>query len=261
MTVRIGTRGSRLALVQAQLVADALRGKGVAAQIIVVSTPGDADRRAPLSELGRGAFTDTLSRMLAEGTLDAAVHSAKDLPTDCTHDHFFCLPRADARDALVGDVVSPRRVGTGSARRAAAVGKLFAQAQMLPVRGNVDTRLKKLRAGEFDALVLACAGLDRLRADLEGLSLLRLPPAVCVPAPCQGIIAVEGACGELINDAGAFRAAQIERALQRRLGGGCADGVGAYFDGTTLYAQKDGVIRSVRYAGEKSIASLAEAFA
>ena len=263
MTVRIGTRGSRLALAQTALVADALRAQGVAAEIVVVHTRGDREADMPLAAIGRGAFTDILSDMIARGELDAAVHSAKDLPTEAGRDNFFCLPRADARDALVRREADEavRRVGTGSLRRAAAVKTLLPQAEVLRVRGNVDTRLQKLRTGAFDALILAAAGLDRLGMDEKGLVVTRLSPEVCVPAACQGIIAVEGACGELIHDEETGRAAQIERTLQRLLGGGCTNGVGAYFDGETLFAQKDGVIHSLRYTGAESIRALAEAFA
>ena len=134
--LKIGTRGSALALAQAKLAAEALRAKGVESELVVVRTRGDADLHSSLSEIGRGAFTDIFSEMIARGELDIAVHSAKDLPTDAAHDGFFCLPRADARDALLvrsGSVLPPCgealregagkasfRIGTGSPRRAAA---------------------------------------------------------------------------------------------------------------------------------------------
>lgn len=261
MKVRLGTRGSRLALAQAELAAAALRRAGCETEIVVVRTRGDERTDMSLSELGRGAFTDIFREKLARGELDVAVHSAKDLPTDEGHDGFFCLPRADARDVLLSlpgrEVL---RVGTGSPRRAAFAASRFPAAQVLPVRGNVDTRLKKLRAGEFDALILAAAGLARLGAELSGLTAESLPPALCVPAACQGIIAVEGACGALVNDEEASQASRVERALQRALGGGCTGGVGAYFDGALLYAQKNGVIHTRPYAGEESILRLAEEF-
>ena len=120
MILKIGTRGSRLALAQAELAAAALRRAGCETEIVVVRTRGDERTDMPLSELGRGAFTDIFREKLARGELDAAVHSAKDLPTDEGHDNFFCLPRADARDVLLSlpgrEVL---RVGTGSPRRAA----------------------------------------------------------------------------------------------------------------------------------------------
>lgn len=260
--LKIGTRGSALAVAQARLVQDAYRKRGVESELVIVRTRGDADLTSPLSEIGRGAFTDVFSEMIASGELDVAVHSAKDLPTDEAHDMFFCLPRADARDALL--TLAGRevlRIGTGSPRRAAAVQKLFPQADILPVRGNVDTRIQKMLAGEYDALVLACTGLDRLGFAHPEIRVERLAPTMCVPAACQGIIAVEGEAGRLVHDAGTGGTARIERACQRLLGGGCTGGVGCYFDGTTLYAQKEGVIRFTSYRDARDISALAEAFA
>lgn len=259
MILKIGTRGSRLALAQARIAQAAFAAVHIESELVVVHTRGDLDCVSPLSEIGRGAFTDVFSGMIARGELDVAVHSAKDLPTDEAHDGFFCLPRADARDALL--TVKGRRVvriGTGSPRRAVTAA-LFAGARVLPVRGNVDTRIRKLKAGEYDALVLACAGLERLGFSDEEVEVTPLAPSVCVPAACQGIIAVEGAAGECIHAEETGRAARIERACQRLLGGGCAGGVGCYFDGVTLYAQKEGVIRSIPF-GEGAAERLAEEF-
>ena len=259
--LKIGTRGSALAVAQARLVQEAFMKQGAESELVIVRTRGDADLSSPLSEIGRGAFTDVFSKMIASGELDVAVHSAKDLPTDEAHDVFFCLPRADARDALL--FAAERevlRVGTGSPRRAAAVQKLFPRATILPVRGNVDTRIQKMLAGEYDVLVLACAGLDRLGVAHPAIGIERLDPTVCVPAACQGIIAVEGETGRLIHDAATGETARIERSCQRLLGGGCTGGVGCYFDGTTLYAQKEGVIRSAVYRDARDILTLTEAF-
>ena len=259
MILKIGTRGSRLALAQARIAQAAFAAVHIESELVVVHTRGDLDRVSPLSEIGRGAFTDVFSGMIARGELDVAVHSAKDLPTDEAHDGFFCLPRADARDALL--TVKGRRVvriGTGSPRRAVTAA-LFAGARVLPVRGNVDTRIRKLKAGEYDALVLACAGLERLGFSDEEVEVTPLAPSVCVPAACQGIIAVEGAAGACIHAEETGRAARIERACQRLLGGGCTGGVGCYFDGVTLYAQKEGVIRSIPF-GEGAAERLAEEF-
>ena len=259
MILKTGTRGSRLALAQARIAQAAFAAVHIESELVVVHTRGDLDRVSPLSEIGRGAFTDVFSGMIARGELDVAVHSAKDLPTDEAHDGFFCLPRADARDALL--TVKGRRVvriGTGSPRRAVTAA-LFAGARVLPVRGNVDTRIRKLKAGEYDALVLACAGLERLGFSDEEVEVTPLAPSVCVPAACQGIIAIEGAAGERIHAEETGRAARIERACQRLLGGGCTGGVGCYFDGVTLYAQKEGVIRSIPF-GEGAAERLAEEF-
>ena len=151
------------------------------------------------------------------------------------------------------------RVGTCSPRRAAAVRRLYPAAEVLPVRGNVDTRIRKMLAGEFDALVLAMAGIDRLHIAEAGFCVQRLSVCSCVPAACQGIIALEGACGALVHDEAAGRAARIERACQRALGGDCAGGVGCYFDGETLFAQREGRIISLPYEGERTIQDIAEA--
>ena len=258
MKLRLGTRGSRLALAQAAEAARALSACGYETEQVVVHTRGDDDRASPLSALGRGAFTDVLARMLERGEIDVAVHSAKDLPTDVAHDGFFCLPRADARDVLL--TVKGRAVctvGTGSPRRAAAIAALLPQASVTPIRGNVDTRIRKLLDGEVDALILAAAGLERLAVCDARLQMRVLSPAECVPAACQGIIALEGAPGEAVHDAAAGRAARIERACQRALGGGCTGGAGSYFDGIWLYAQSEGKIARIRYTGEGDIAALA----
>lgn len=260
--LRIGTRGSRLALAQAELAEKAFRAAGFETEIVVVRTRGDADIRSSLSEIGRGAFTDVFSERIAAGEIDVAVHSAKDLPTGGEKDGFFCLPRADARDALV--TVIGRKictVGTGSPRRAAAAERLCPGARVLPVRGNVDTRIEKLLRGEYDALILAKAGLDRLGFSDARVQISPVSPEILVPAACQGIIAIEGEAGRLIADEAAGRAARIERACQRALGGSCTGGTGAYFDGKTLYAQLAGRIVKTEYGGEASIRLLAEELA
>ena len=136
------------------------------------------------------------------------------------------------------------------------------------MRGNVDTRLRKLFAGEFDALVLAAAGLRRLglltASDTfydERAAVRLLVAEECVPAACQGVIALEGEAGALVCDEGTAFAARIERRLQRALGGDCAGGIGAYYDGKTLYAQREGRIEHIPFAGEASVEALAGRFA
>lgn len=258
MTFKLGTRGSRLALKQAQEVQAALAQKGICTELIVVRTRGDEQAALPLAQLGRGAFTDVFQEMLLAGELDLAVHSAKDLPVGEGWDNFFSLPRADARDVLVTAGRAVTRVATSSPRRALAAKKLFPAAEILPMRGNVDTRIRKLLAGETDALLLAAAGLQRLGEVFAGVEISPLPVEVCVPAPCQGILAIQGEAGRCIHDEGAGRAALIERKLQRALDGDCAGGVGCYFDGRTLLASKNGRTAQLDYAGEESILQLAE---
>lgn len=267
-TVRIGTRGSKLALAQAEICAAAFSAKGIGTELRIVRTRGDIDQSAALSQIGKGAFTDEFTQLLQKGEIDVAVHSAKDLPTDAEKDNFFCLPREDARDLLILRENKAERIGTGSPRRAASAAEKYPGAQILPVRGNVDTRLRKLASGDYDALVLAAAGLirlglydgksDRFTWDGRTFFVRYFEVNECVPAACQGIIAVEGKAGRLISDAETKQTALLERKLQRALGGDCEGGVGAYFDGTRLYAQRDGKRVSLVYGGEDCICRLAE---
>lgn len=267
-TVRIGTRGSKLAVAQAEICAAAFSAKGIRTELRIVRTRGDIDQRASLSQIGKGAFTDEFTQLLQKGEIDVAVHSAKDLPTEAEKDNFYCLPRAEARDLLITRGGKTERIGTSSPRRAASASEKFPGARILPVRGNVDTRLSKLACGDYDALILAAAGLirlglydgksDRLIWNGETLFVKYFKVDECVPAACQGIIAIEGEAGMLISDAKTKETALLERKLQRALGGGCEGGIGAYFDGTRLYAQRDGKRVSIVYDGEDCIGRLAE---
>ncbi len=266
-TVRIGTRGSKLALAQAEICAAAFSAKGIETELRIIRTRGDADQRSALSQIGKGAFTDEFTQLLQKGEIDVAVHSAKDLPTVAEKDNFFCLPRGDARDLLIFRGNETVRIGTGSPRRAASVSEKFPGAHILPVRGNVDTRLRKLASGDYGALVLAAAGLirlglydgksDRFTWEGETFFVRYFEVNECVPAACQGIIAIEGEYGRLISDDETKKTALLERKLQRMLGGDCEGGVGAYFDGARLYAQRDGKRASLVYDGEDCIARLA----
>ena len=196
--IAIGSRGSALALAQARLVHEALEREGYQSRVVIIETEGD--RRAPDTAWGEGAFVAAIERALLAGRVHIAVHSAKDVPTD--EDPRLrigaYLPRADPRDALVlradaterglADLPPGTRVGTDSPRR---TGFLLARRPDLavhPLHGNVDTRLRRLDAGETDALVLACAGLDRL--GLGHRISERLDPEIVPPAPGQGAIAV-----------------------------------------------------------------------
>lgn len=251
MTVlRLGTRGSQLALFQANAVAGLLRGAGVSCEIVVIRTSGDRLAEAPLAEIGgKRLFVKEIEDALLARSIDLAVHSSKDMSAQLPEglEIGAVLPREDARDAVVlpgnaapplGDLAralgtSPR-VGTSSVRRTAQLARLFPRARFEAIRGNLDTRLRKLDAGEFDAIVLAAAGLKRLGHG-HRLSAL-LPVEACVPAPGQGIIAVEIRTGdptvrravEPIGDLGAAAALTAERAVVTRLGGGCQMPIGAY---------------------------------
>jgi hydroxymethylbilane synthase len=255
MTVlRIGTRGSELALFQANAVAALLRDcTGLATEIVRIKTSGDRLAEASLSEIGgKRLFVKEIEDALLEGRVDLAVHSSKDMPVVLPErlQISAVLPREDARDAVVlgashstvdGSIEGltrilgrEPRIGTSSVRRVAQLRRLWPGAHFLPVRGNLGTRLRKLDAGEYDALVLAAAGLRRLeRQDRISAA---LPIEACIPAPGQGIIAIETrsddeaairAAAE-ITDAAAATALAAERAVITRLGGGCQMPIGAY---------------------------------
>jgi hydroxymethylbilane synthase len=243
--LRIGTRGSALALVQARLAAAAFARAGRSVQLVEVTT--DGDRRAPDTAWGEGAFVKSIEDALLDGRVDVAVHSAKDVPTeeDARLTIAAYLPRADARDALVTadaaarslDELPPNAsVGTDSPRRTAFILARRPDLRVRPLHGNVDTRLCRLDAGEVDALVLACAGLDRLdRADRIAE---RVDPERMPPAPGQGALALQVrrddarilAIAEALDDGRTRIAVEAERDVLRAAGGGCRSPVGAYAD-------------------------------
>jgi hydroxymethylbilane synthase len=301
-SLKLGTRGSQLALFQAHAVAGLLESRaGVGCEIIVIRTSGDRLAEAPLSEVGgKRLFVKEIEDALLEGRIDLAVHSSKDMPAVLPAGLMLgaVLPREDARDAVVLPIVagplrgtrpateegtrgtseyvgrvpqpaSPKptakagsgpaeleeivqrlgpspRIGTSSVRRTAQLARLFSGARFAPIRGNLDTRLRKVDAGEFDALVLAAAGLIRLGH--ERRISVALPPDACIPAPGQGIIAVEvreddgktTSVVKQINDPVTLAALTAERAVVTRLGGGCQMPIGAYAsesaEGLTLMA-------------------------
>jgi hydroxymethylbilane synthase len=241
--VVIGSRGSALALAQAGLVKRALEEAGSASRVLVIATEGD--RRAPDTAWGEGAFVAAIERALLDGTVDVAVHSAKDIPTDEDKRLRIAayLPRADPRDALVvrkdatartlADLPAGSRVGTDSPRR---TGFLLARRPDLavhPLHGNVDTRLRRLDEGQTDALVLASAGLDRL--GLGDRIVERLDPTALPPAPGQGAIAVQVradddwalTAGAAIDDSDTRAAVEAERTFLNASGGGCRAPIGA----------------------------------
>ncbi len=241
--IAIGSRGSTLAMAQAKLVCEALEREGCASRIVIVET--DGDRRAPDTAWGEGAFVAAIERALLDVRVDVAVHSAKDVPTDEDPrlEVAAYLRRADPRDALIvradaterrlADLPQGFRVGTDSPRRA---GFLLAQRPDLvvhPLHGNVDTRLRRLEEGETDALVLACAGLDRL--GLGDRIAERLDPEIVPPAPGQGAIAIQIRRGDVrmrplaaaIDDRRTRQTVEAERAFLRASGGGCRAPIGA----------------------------------
>ncbi len=244
-TVRIGTRGSALALVQSEMVAAAIRAHnpGVAVELVRITTRGDAVQDRPLSEIGgKGLFVTEIENVLRARAIDLAVHSSKDLPSELAPDMTIgaFLPRADARDALVCTyrglhaIPSGARVGTSSPRRQSQLRALRPDLELLDIRGNVDTRLRKLDAGDYDALVLAAAGLDRL--GVHDPRIQALPTDVMLPAVGQGAIAVEtrpddndiAALVAPLHDADTADAVAAERAFLAATGGNCNTAVAAY---------------------------------
>ncbi|HYY45552.1 MAG TPA: hydroxymethylbilane synthase [Candidatus Angelobacter sp.] len=245
MRVRLATRGSKLALIQAQLAADALRARYPQHEFVLqpLATHGDHHPSLRLSESPReGVFVKELEQALLDGRAELAVHSAKDLPTLATPGLVLAgfLPRADARDVLISrdgatltSLTAGARIGTGSPRRAAQLAAVRPDLVAVEIRGNVDTRLRKLAEGAVAALVLAAAGLERLGRLGEATEVL--PFEVMLPAPGQGALvlqAVEGSesadLARAIDDRATGRAVLAERELLRRLGGGCLSALGAF---------------------------------
>ncbi|MEU4739471.1 hydroxymethylbilane synthase [Actinosynnema sp. NPDC023658] len=260
-TLRIGTRGSALALAQTGHVADALREAGADVEIVTISTPGDRSS-APIAEIGIGVFTSALRDALANGEIDVAVHSYKDLPT--ARDPRLSLaavpPREDPRDALVardgltlGELPAGSKVGTGSPRRAAQLNALGLGIEVVALRGNVDTRIRKVADGELDAVVLARAGIARLGRAAEITETLE--PIQMLPAPAQGALAVECRVDDVdtehllqstLDDSASRAAVTAERALLAALEAGCSAPVGALADVVEDLAEDaDGATRVV----------------
>jgi hydroxymethylbilane synthase len=242
--VRIGSRGSRLALTQAAQAAEALRRPGIEVAFVPITTAGDRDRTSPFGQIGeRGVFVKEIEEALLAGRIDVAVHSAKDMTsTDAGGLAVGAyLERDDPRDALVGaaSIEPGMRIGTASARRRAQLLALEPTLSIEPLRGNVDTRLRKRRERGLDAIVLAACGLDRLGLSAEiGL---RLGPDVMLPEAAQGALALQVRTGEEELVAQADHAptrarVEPERLCVATIGAGCLAPVAAHHDGATLHA-------------------------
>jgi hydroxymethylbilane synthase len=238
----IASRGSQLALWQAHWVKQQLAALGYPSRIDIVKTTGDKITDVPLAQVGaqvgaKGLFTKEIEEALLEGRADLAVHSLKDLPTELPAGLVLAATpaREDPRDALVGkrlaDLPAGAKVGTSSLRRAAQLRKIRPDLRIEPVRGNLDTRLRKLDQGRYDAIMLAAAGLKRLGWE-DRIAEILSPDIVC-PAVGQGALAIETgttvllACQKL-NHAATHSAITAERALLAALGGGCQVPIGAY---------------------------------
>jgi hydroxymethylbilane synthase len=240
--VRVGSRGSRLALIQAERALAALRAPGIELALVPITTAGDRDRSRPFGEIGsRGVFVKELEEALLERRIDVAVHSAKDLtatdPEGLTLGAF--LTRDDPRDALCGaDALRPgMRIGTASVRRRAELLALDPTLSIEPLRGNVDTRLRKCSERGLDAIVLAACGLDRL--GLSGEIGYRFPVEELLPEAGQGALALQVRAGEehlvaAADDGETREHVEAERTVVAVVGGGCLAPVAAHHDGETL---------------------------
>jgi hydroxymethylbilane synthase len=247
--LRIGSRGSQLALCQANLISALLRARGHEVEIEIIHTTGDKITDVPLAQvgakggLGKGIFTKEIEEALAAGRVDLAVHSLKDLPTELPPGFEIAAitERQDPRDAFcsrlyakIEDLPRGARLGTSSLRRRAQLKAIRPDLDIHPLRGNVDTRLRKLEQGEYAAIILASAGLKRLgRTELIQQI---IPAETMCPAAGQGALGIEIREGDsatrqhlaFLNDAAARATTTCERALLNRLGGGCQVPIGAF---------------------------------
>ena len=251
MLVRVGSRGSRLALTQAEQAVERLRRPGVEIALVPMTTAGDRDRTKPFGQIGeRGVFVKEIEEALLDGRIDVAVHSAKDMVSSETPGLRVGAypPREDPRDALVGAdrIRAGMRIGTASVRRRAQLLALEPSLSIEPLRGNVDTRLRKLRERGLDAIVLAACGLDRL--GLGGEIGHRFEPDELLPEAGQGALALQVRAGEedvvaAADDPETRRRVESERVCVALIGGGCLAPIAAHHDGsrlTALVADEDG---------------------
>ncbi len=245
-TLRIATRGSALALVQTEIAAAALRAAvpGVTVEVVTITTQGDRDQATPLRVLGgQGVFVAAIREAVLDGRADIAMHSLKDVPTIPVDGLTIgaMMERGDPRDAFVGregarlaDLPEGARVGTSSTRRIAILRALRPDLEAVEIRGNVDTRLGRVAAGEVDGVLLAAAGLDRLGRLAEATQLF--DATAFLPSPAQGVIALECRADDAatlaalahLDDAASRAAATAERGVLAALGTGCDLAVGAY---------------------------------
>jgi hydroxymethylbilane synthase len=251
--LRIGSRGSQLALWQANHVAALLRERGHTVEIEVIKTTGDKITSVALAKVGtKGMFTKEIEEALHEKRVDLAVHSLKDVPTDLEQEFELAaiMKREDPRDAFISvkfssldELPHGAKVGTSSLRRQCQLKSVRPDLEIFPLRGNVDTRIRKLESGEYDAIILAAAGVRRLGLETHVRS--RISADIMCPAVGQGALAIEIRRGDqqtktllaFLNDADTHAAIDCERALLGSLGGGCQVPIGAYAEkrGGRLY--------------------------
>jgi hydroxymethylbilane synthase len=256
--LRIGSRGSQLALWQANHITALLRERGHEVQIEIIKTTGDKITDVALAKVGtKGMFTKEIEEALADGRVDLAVHSLKDLPTEvpAAFEIAAITRRENPRDVFVSskfgridDLPNGAKVGTSSLRRQAQLRAVRPDLDIFPLRGNVDTRLRKLESGEYDAIILAAAGVTRL--GLTALVKQVIPAEVMCPAAGQGALAIEIRSGDqgtrqhvlFLDDSQSRATTTCERALLNRLGGGCQVPIGAFAEIHNGRLHLDGVV-------------------
>jgi hydroxymethylbilane synthase len=247
--IRIGTRGSRLALWQAEFTKTKLEEIGVEVELVIIKTKGDKIQHLGFDKLeGKGFFTKEIEDALLRGDIDMAVHSMKDMPTTSAeglaitavsyreNPADWLLVRHDSTEDIIMKVKKGGIVGTSSARRKAMVRHFRPDVELRDIRGNVPTRIEKLRSGAFDAILLAAAGVSRLELDLNDLHILKLNPKEFVPAPAQGVLAWQTTSDDLetrrilkkLHQPEVSAATNVERKILKLLGGGCHTPFGAY---------------------------------
>ena len=256
--LRIGSRGSQLALWQANHISALLRERGHQVEIEIIKTTGDKITDVALAKVGtKGMFTKEIEEALAAGRVDLAVHSLKDLPTEVPPDFEIAAitQRENPRDVLVSkkhasikELPQRARVGTSSLRRQAQLKALRPDLEIYPLRGNVDTRLRKLEAGDYEAIILAAAGVNRL--GLTALVKQIIPAEIMCPAAGQGALGIEIRKGDeairqhlsFLDDIAARQTTTAERALLNKLGGGCQVPIGAFAELRAKEIHLEGVV-------------------
>ena len=281
MKIKIGTRKSKLAVAQTNMVAEKLRKAfpKIEIEIVYISTKGDLVLDKPIADIGgRGVFVSEIENALLDKTIDIAVHSAKDLPIELADglEISGVLERGNYRDVLAvkrGKTINKHdccKIGTGSIRRQVNFKNIYPNAEFANIRGNVDTRLKKLHNGEYDGIILAAAGLERLGLiNDENFDFIPFDYKDFLPAPCQGIIAVEGRKKDFtkeiikeIRDKNTLYSFEAERLVSRRLNADCGMPLGVYSfvkdKRITIALSKDGINRIEKTADFKNRLTLAK---
>ena len=250
ITLKIGTRGSKLALWQAHDLQDQLKREGIRSDLVIIKTKGDKIQDLSFDKIeGKGFFTKEIEDALLAEEIDVAVHSMKDLPTQGVEGLALAAvsARANPRDILIirPEVLGEQgplsihdgsRIGTSSVRRKMQFQRLASNAELVDIRGNVPTRISKIESGEVDGVILAAAGVDRLNLDLSAHRSFRFHPSEFVPAPAQGVIAYQCRAKDkntkhllkLIHHPDVSSCTNVERGLLRLLDGGCQLPLGAY---------------------------------